>query len=179
MMISFQTYLHCLILLTTSTFFSDNLRLLLLLLYSVHMYLQMIETDLETGLLYASTLSSSHSKALLRQAVSSFLAAATLTTTSASDSDPAHDGVADPALLYILSYIQRQSSEPAITSVGEYLFPDPSTDLAFDDRILERVEEACRAVLDAETADAVEDTNAFMVFEDRETYGGAEEDGEL
>lgn len=178
MMISFQTYLHCLILLTTSTLFSDTL--LLLLLHHLNIYLWLVETDLEPGVLYASTLFASESKALLQTAVKTFLAAATATATAAATaiSDPVSASYApvEPALLYSLYYAQSQDLTAARTSEGEYLFPDPSIDLAFDDGILERVEEAWRSVLGAEAADAVDDTAAFMVFEDRELYGGGDED---
>ena len=103
------------------------------------------------GVLYASTLRTSDSKALLEAAVSTLLK-----STENNDS----------TLLYSLYYEQEQQfSGPATT--------DTSLDLAFNDEILDAVEAQWKNIMADENG--VLD-GQFMQFDDREGQNDDEED---
>lgn len=109
------------------------------------------------GVIYLSTISTTHSKALLEIALSSLLAAI------AGPQEP-------PKSLYQLSY-EQNSSPPSLDVDGNVgTFAAPSLSLAFDDSVLDPVRQAWNMV----AGDAAEEGVEYMVFEDRE--GVTEED---
>jgi hypothetical protein len=78
------------------------------------------------------------------------------------------DEPSKPEVLWSMSYQQLRSSpssDPLVSGLGNkvLVFPPLSSDLAFDDAVLDQVESTWRQVLGQE-AEGVE----FLVFEDRE-----------
>jgi FAD/FMN-containing dehydrogenase len=104
--------------------------------------------------LYASTLLSGKSGfELLGKAVSTLLASVDVT--------PA------PSLLWSTQYQERPTSgtETLPTGNDEHVlrFPPPSTNLAFDDAIFDRIKEMWEKIMGG-------DGGEFLVFQDREAY---------
>lgn len=101
------------------------------------------------GVLYLSTMASSHSKEILSHALDSFL--------SAVD----HDQV--PQCLYQLYYEQAAGVKQSRLDGLTLDMPGPSLSLSMDDSLLKHVREAWKKVV----GDTVDDAE-YMVFEDRE-----------
>jgi len=147
-MMIFETYLHCLKLLTITfhTFFTEHAPLALV--YSLT-HFEIIELFLTSilGVLYFTRLHSEHSRALLETALTTFLA---------SNAD------ASIKVLYKW-YYEQQASGQAETSL----------DLAFADDMLDVVEKQWREVVgDSEEA------GEFMKFEERNDMGEENDAGE-
>lgn len=73
--------------------------------------------------------------------------------------------------LYSLFYVQSATQSQATAKDGIYTMPSSSLDLAFDDSLLDNVEDAWKSTL----ADG-EDSDQFMTFEDREQMNGEDDD---
>jgi hypothetical protein len=106
------------------------------------------------GVLYATTLKSDTSKAILEAALSALLKST-------------EDG--DGKLLYSLYYEQEQQASTADPATPSYA----SLDLAFNDEILQAVEDQWEAIM-ADENSVVE--GSFMQFEDREAMNNDDDD---
>jgi hypothetical protein len=106
------------------------------------------------GVLYATTLKSDTSKAILEAALSALLKST-------------EDG--DGKLLYSLYYEKEQQASTADPATPSYA----SLDLAFNDEILQAVEDQWEAIM-ADENSVVE--GSFMQFEDREAMNNDDDD---
>jgi hypothetical protein len=106
------------------------------------------------GVLYATTLKSDTSKAILEAALSALLKST-------------EDG--GGKLLYSLYYEQEQQASTADPATPSYA----SLDLAFNDEILQAVEDQWEAIM-ADKNSVVE--GSFMQFEDREAMNNDDDD---
>ncbi|RFU30636.1 hypothetical protein B7463_g5691, partial [Scytalidium lignicola] len=111
-------------------------------------------------IIYVTSRYSSSSKARMEAAISTFL-------------QKAGDG--DAKLLYSVYYEQQRVSQTSSVEASTYRFPDPSLDLAFDDSILENVEQAWNMMIGGDEGDV--DLPPFMQFDDRPGMNADEEDG--
>jgi hypothetical protein len=72
-----------------------------------------------------------------------------------------------PGVLWSAQYQQRPASgqESLPTHIGDHVvqFPPPSMDLAFDDSMLDRVQDVWKKIMGEEAGE-------FLVFQDREVY---------
>jgi hypothetical protein len=109
-----------------------------------------------SGVLYATTLKSDTSKAILEAALSALL--------KSTEDDQGK-------LLYSLYYEQEQQSSAADPATPSYA----SLDLAFNDEILQAVEDQWKTII-AGNNGAVE--GSFMQFEDREGMSNDDDDGD-
>lgn len=116
--------------------------------------------DQYQGIIYATTRQSSGSRARLEAAISTFL-------------QKAEDGEAK--LLFSVYYEQQRITETSSTEASTYKFPDPSLDLAFDDSMLENVEQAWNMVIGGSEGD--ENLPAYMQFDDRPGMDADDEAG--
>ena len=107
------------------------------------------------GVLYATTLKSDTSKAILEAALSALLKST-------------EDG--EGMLLYSLYYEQEQQASTADPATPSYA----SLDLAFNDEILRAVEDQWETIM-ADENSALE--GSFMQFEDREAMINDDDDG--
>lgn len=109
--------------------------------------------NIASGILYASTsLSSDKGFELLKKAIRGLLVAVLVNPM--------------PDILWSAEYRQHASSgSEALPDGNEHVlrFPTPSMDLAFDDAILDNVEEVWQKIVG-------EDGGEFLVFQDREQY---------
>lgn len=101
------------------------------------------ESNYITGVLYATTIYTNSSKALLKSAVDAFLATRS----------------EDAQLLYSAYYEQQQHNRG---TEGSSNGTNPSLDLAFDDSVLEDVAAGWKAIVGNEV-----DESEFMKFEER------------
>jgi len=75
--------------------------------------------------------------------------------------------------LYSLFYIQSAGESTATLKDGIYTMPGSSLDLAFDDAMLDNVEDAWKSTLDES-----DDHESFMTFAVREQMNGEDDDDE-
>jgi hypothetical protein len=144
-----------------------------MLIYSHSIYSIFCEyllTVCAKGVLYATTLVSANSKALLDIAVSSLLVA----HGKIPDAENAEESPRVPRVLYSLYYEQAQTSTSSADSLHVLSLPSPSLDLAFDDDVLETVEGAWKKVMG--TRDGGADAGPFLAFQEREGMGPNDED---
>ncbi|KAI9734418.1 MAG: Rab proteins geranylgeranyltransferase component A [Claussenomyces sp. TS43310] len=111
--------------------------------------------------LYASTLTLDDARSRLDSAISRLLA-----SVAAAGTEGASKSL---KLLYALHYEQTQASSSSLdTGDGKtYTFPPSSVDLAFDDTLLDRVEDAWRRVMNQGAPQATGPEDLFMVFPER------------
>jgi hypothetical protein len=65
-------------------------------------------------------------------------------------------------------YEQARTKDHNNVSNGIFTLASPSVDLAFDDAVLDNVEDAWRTVMAPDEHYQAEEGNRYMVFEDRE-----------
>ncbi|KAF2648533.1 hypothetical protein K491DRAFT_612584 [Lophiostoma macrostomum CBS 122681] len=128
----------------------------------VHVFIHSSDTEecpKGHSVLYASiALDSDAGFQLLEQAVTALLSAVDVTP--------------QPTILWSARYIQQGLTgavvDPTAHGGHRVQFPPPSLDLAFDDAVLDHVQEAWRKIMG-------DDAGEFLVFEDREAYADEDE----
>lgn len=109
------------------------------------------------GIIYASVaLSGEPGAESLKKAVAALLASV--------------EGDTRPAILWSVAYEQQPSSGVEVLPTGEHVLRFPATplDLAFDDAVLENVQDIWRKIMG-------DDAGEFLVFPEREAYADDEE----
>lgn len=131
-----------------------------------------------TGVLYASSSTTSNAKARLESAISRLLASV-LTLESDVASAMTASTPCQPKVLYSVYYEQKSTSPSNAQSGSVCSLASSSLDLAFDDTTLDYVEDTWKRVMnliggggDSSRGDMFA---SYMVFEDRERGEGDEE----
>ena len=127
-------------------------------------------TNESLGVLYASTKAVQNPKKRLNAAITHLLS--TSSGVQASSDAAATD--VKPEVLFELYYDQSRDSSSNEVTASTCVFPSSSLDLAFDDSILDNIEEAWRLV-GSKTDFAETEQTPYMTFKSREQFGDDDE----
>lgn len=122
------------------------------------------------GVLYASTKSVQNSKERLNVAVALLLSA----SFDASGSDQTVNSDSKPEVLFELYYDQSRASTSNDIAGTTCALPSSSLDLAFDEAVLDNVEDAWRFVNKKTSTEEKQET-PYMVFKSREQFDDDDE----
>lgn len=122
------------------------------------------------GVLYASTKSVHSPKDRLDAAIALLLSA----SFGASGSDQMVNSASKPEVLFQLYYDQSRASTSNDVTGSTCALPSSSLDLAFDDSVLDNVEDAWSFVNKKTNAEDKEET-PYMVFKSREQFDDDDE----